>query len=345
MQEAPAADEGTSAEASTADIGYPIPAASLVAVGSSPELMAAGPVAAESFLTTPAQLQEQSQQQEQQSTEVADDPGHIATEAADAAAAEVATSSTDLRTSSSPAAAVAAEAEAEPGGLANGSSTAADSLTLETSSPEVAAIASSSHATGQAEHGTADDAVAAAEARLPSFAQRRQQQQQVQLQQAREQLQQQQLQPQQLQQQEVIAESRPQEAVQQVPQQAEPLQQTPDAGHGDSAAAARAAADRGAAVPADTSSRSLELAGASVHQNVPGATVESSDAPAAANTAVAAVDPVRQFVLTLDVRSFQAGRRLPLALASAYVTAFLPQELMGGSLSVQLSCVLLKTSP
>eukprot|EP00775_Hariotina_reticulata_P003803 gene3803-4060_t len=40
-------------------------------------------------------------------------------------------------------------------------------------------------------------------------------------------------------------------------------------------------------------------------------------------------DPTRQFELTLDVRSFQAGRRLPLALASTYVQAFLPQELLG----------------
>jgi hypothetical protein len=40
-------------------------------------------------------------------------------------------------------------------------------------------------------------------------------------------------------------------------------------------------------------------------------------------------DPLRDFVLTLDVRSFQAGRRLPVALGSIYVTAWLPTELTG----------------
>lgn len=42
-------------------------------------------------------------------------------------------------------------------------------------------------------------------------------------------------------------------------------------------------------------------------------------------------DPLRDFVLTLDVRSFQAGRRLPVALGSIYVTAWLPKELTGVS--------------
>jgi hypothetical protein len=50
---------------------------------------------------------------------------------------------------------------------------------------------------------------------------------------------------------------------------------------------------------------------------------------AAPEHSLPAPDPVREFVLTLDVRSFQAGRRLPVALASIYVTAWLPQELVG----------------
>jgi len=45
---------------------------------------------------------------------------------------------------------------------------------------------------------------------------------------------------------------------------------------------------------------------------------------------------MRQFELTLDVRSFQAGKRLPLALASTYVQAFLPQELLGAATCITL---------
>ncbi|KAF6263813.1 hypothetical protein COO60DRAFT_344977 [Scenedesmus sp. NREL 46B-D3] len=60
------------------------------------------------------------------------------------------------------------------------------------------------------------------------------------------------------------------------------------------------------------------------------ASAAPADAAApAAEAAAAAADPVRQFAFTLDVRSFQAGRRLPIAMASAYVQAFLPQELIG----------------
>lgn len=39
--------------------------------------------------------------------------------------------------------------------------------------------------------------------------------------------------------------------------------------------------------------------------------------------------PPCRFVLAFDIRSFQAGRRLPVALGSIYVTAWLPQELLG----------------
>lgn len=63
----------------------------------------------------------------------------------------------------------------------------------------------------------------------------------------------------------------------------------------------------------------------------------AADATAAAAAAVAA-DPVRQFVFTVDVPSFQAGRRLPIALASTYVQAFLPQELLGESRMANCTC-------
>lgn len=39
--------------------------------------------------------------------------------------------------------------------------------------------------------------------------------------------------------------------------------------------------------------------------------------------------PMREFKLTLDVRSFQAGKRLPLNVANAYIQAMLPPELVG----------------
>jgi hypothetical protein len=39
---------------------------------------------------------------------------------------------------------------------------------------------------------------------------------------------------------------------------------------------------------------------------------------------------VRAFSFTLELRSFAAGRRLPVGLASVYVVARLPQELTGG---------------
>jgi hypothetical protein len=60
-----------------------------------------------------------------------------------------------------------------------------------------------------------------------------------------------------------------------------------------------------------------------------GVTAADAAAEPAAEAAAAAADPVRQFAFTLDVRSFQAGRRLPIAMASTYVQGFLPQELIG----------------
>jgi hypothetical protein len=43
-----------------------------------------------------------------------------------------------------------------------------------------------------------------------------------------------------------------------------------------------------------------------------------------------------RFCFTLDVRSFQASRRLPLNLASAYIQAFLPPEFLGARRGQQL---------
>lgn len=57
---------------------------------------------------------------------------------------------------------------------------------------------------------------------------------------------------------------------------------------------------------------------------------QPADSQAAApDTSLPVPDPVRNFTLTLDLRTFQAGRRLPVALGSIYVTAWLPQELIG----------------
>ena len=52
------------------------------------------------------------------------------------------------------------------------------------------------------------------------------------------------------------------------------------------------------------------------------------DAPMTASSWSGA-DTMRSFSFSLDLRSFQAGRRLPLSLASAYVVAHLPKELIG----------------
>lgn len=41
--------------------------------------------------------------------------------------------------------------------------------------------------------------------------------------------------------------------------------------------------------------------------------------------------PFRHFALTVDVRSFQSTKRLPLSSASVYVQAVLPAELLGGA--------------
>jgi hypothetical protein len=55
---------------------------------------------------------------------------------------------------------------------------------------------------------------------------------------------------------------------------------------------------------------------------------DGSELVAAAAPPLPPEDPVRRFALSVDVRSLQAGRRLPLNLASAYVQAHLPSELL-----------------
>jgi hypothetical protein len=58
--------------------------------------------------------------------------------------------------------------------------------------------------------------------------------------------------------------------------------------------------------------------------------VQHSEAPAApqAHRALPGDGPFRTFSLTLDVRTFQAGRRLPLNVASTYVQAVLPPDVL-----------------
>jgi hypothetical protein len=72
-----------------------------------------------------------------------------------------------------------------------------------------------------------------------------------------------------------------------------------------------------------------QLGVAAVGAPAPEAAPRVPDAAAAASAAAVLPlpDPVRQFVFTLDLRSFQAGRRLPVTLGSIYVTAWMPQEL------------------
>jgi hypothetical protein len=98
------------------------------------------------------------------------------------------------------------------------------------------------------------------------------------------------------------------------------------------------AAPEAAAVDTATGAAAAAAAASSaaVMSTNPLAAAQADPAAAAAAAAVslhaaaaAAADPVRSFTMTLDVRSFQAGRRLPVALASAYVQAYLPVELLG----------------
>ncbi len=50
--------------------------------------------------------------------------------------------------------------------------------------------------------------------------------------------------------------------------------------------------------------------------------------------------PLRAFSFALEVRSFQAGRRLPFNTASTYVQATLPAGLLGGCRTVNVGvCV------
>lgn len=58
------------------------------------------------------------------------------------------------------------------------------------------------------------------------------------------------------------------------------------------------------------------------------------------STGMGADGPVRRFVFAIDIRSFQAGRRLPLNLASTFIQAYMPSEFIGGCLcyNTLLSC-------
>lgn len=190
---------------------------------------------------------------------------------------------------------------------------------------------------------TQDDLVAAAEASLPTFAQRHQQQQlsksqhvpeldsQQQQQQQVWQPQQQQVQP--LQQ----DDAQEQESHQTLQQQAETLPQQQQQQQPDTQPQATSS-NYSPPECADQQTQSALIHQRSNRQNTEIAAVTEQAASAAGSSEVLAAepaqplaDPVRQFVFTLDVRSFQAGRRLPVALASTYVTAFLPQEFIGKS--------------
>lgn len=100
---------------------------------------------------------------------------------------------------------------------------------------------------------------------------------------------------------------------------------SPDAATGTSPPALPAAAQSPAAQAAATPAAVAGAAAAPAAQAPP-----SAAAVQQAAVSMPVPDPLRDFVLTLDVRSFQAGRRLPVALGSIYVTAWLPKEFTGG---------------
>jgi hypothetical protein len=198
----------------------------------------------------------------------------------------------------------------------------------------------------------AADALAEVEARLPSFAQRRLQQQQEEHAQAdlpARTLQQRSAQgdlPAQQQQAADVAEQ-PKQFDQQVQQhlQVQSLPEVPNSQEQEqqqqpssapeiasSLAGHTTPAQLAALPPLPSISEQPMIAAAAAAQAAAGAAASTKplEVQAAPEPSLPVPDPMRDFVLTLDVRSFQAGRRLPVALGSIYVTAWLPQELLGG---------------
>jgi len=84
----------------------------------------------------------------------------------------------------------------------------------------------------------------------------------------------------------------------------------------------------GTSAPLDSSTAAAAVQAAAAAA-APGSEQPADGQAAAPDTSLPVSDPVRNFTLTLDLRTFQAGRRLPVALGSIYVTAWLPPEFIG----------------